>query len=614
LWAVFLLLSVRLSNADTFLIKSTDAGRTWLDIDPGPPHQLLDWLGTDPRTSNLYVITRRDSGSEGQLSVSSDGGRTWEVRQTFPAETSWTIRAAGPGVSDTLYVAYRQPGTDRPKSIVIAKLTKGGTAIEQYPAKGLLLEGFAFLESLTVDEADPSRLYAVTRKYADNDILGDGDLFFQAAWRSVDGGRHWSRLEIPVNVTETWRYSSGFHIGPSGSPLYFLCGDGLLKSVDGGDSWIQKLGPGGERVDSLQVDPAEPDTLYTFPQREIWKSADAGESWQYFAKLPNYAFVYPVNASAIYTSGASGILKSEDRGETWSTVLAADAPSLPRLLRLNVDPRWPGTLYAFGSERLEVRLHDRQTYLRNLLGEKQVAPGGLVTIYGADLARETQAASSTPLPLTLAGASVTFNGQPAALLFVSPGQINAQLPFGLASQIGTYPPTASVLMEVHRADGSVDRQTVSVSPQAVVILRENLTRQSAPRLLHASDLRPVTADDPARRGETIILYALGMGELQPSMTAGAPAATPAPQLPNSPCVVFSERPNMAPLSSKVALEAGAAPGLIGVYQVNLEVPASLNPGSYTLSLNSHSLSNPYDRACLTGYQGNILDFVTIEVR
>ena len=98
------------------------------------------------------------------------------------------------------------------------------------------------------------------------------------------------------------------------------------------------------------------------------------------------------------------------------------------------------------------------------------------------------------------------------------------------------------------------------------------------------------------------------------MTAGAPASTPEPQLPNPLCVVFSERPNSVPLSSKVALGAGAAPGLVGVYHVNFEGPASLNPGSYTLSLNSHALGNPYDRACLTGYQGNILDFVTIEVR
>jgi uncharacterized protein (TIGR03437 family) len=147
-----------------------------------------------------------------------------------------------------------------------------------------------------------------------------------------------------------------------------------------------------------------------------------------------------------------------------------------------------------------------------------------------------------------------------------------------------------------------------------MILRENLARQSAPVLLHATDLRPVTADDPVRRGETIILHALGMGEMQPSMTAGTPAPTPAPQLPNPPCVVFSERPDSVPLSSSVALRAGAAPGQIGLYELSIEVPASLKPGSYTLSLNSHSLSNPYDRACLTGYQGNILDFVTVEVR
>ena len=604
-----LLFGASLSSADTFLVKSTDGGRTWVDIDPGPRHQLLDWFGADARASNLYVFTRRDLGAEGQLSVSSDGGRTWQIRQTFPAETSWTIRAADALRSDILYVAYGQPGADHPKSIAIAKLTDGAAKIDRYPAQGLVLEGSAFVDSLTVDDTDPSRLYAVTFKYADNDILGDGGSFFQAAWRSVDGGRNWSRLEIPVSGNS---YSAAFYSG-TGSPLYFLFGDGLLKSLDGGDSWTRVSGPAGEPVHNLQLEGAEPQTLYTFPQGDIWKSVDAGESWQIFAKESNYAAVYPVNASAIYAISPGGLLLSEDRGETWSTALPTELPS-PWLLRLQVDSRLPGTLYALSRERLELRLHERQTYLRNLLGEKQVASGGLVSIFGSDLAKETLAASSVPLPLTLAGASITFNGQPAPLLFVSPGQINAQIPYGLAPLMDTYPATTSVLMEVRRADGSVDRQTVGVSPQAVVILRENLTRPSAPRLVHASDLRPVSANDPARRGETIIVYALGMGELQPSIMAGAAASTPAPQLPNPPCVVFSGRPNAAPLSSKVASEAGAAPGLVGVYQVSIEVPSSLNPGSYTLSLNSHLLTNPYDRACISGYQGNILDFVTIDIR
>jgi uncharacterized protein (TIGR03437 family) len=65
-------------------------------------------------------------------------------------------------------------------------------------------------------------------------------------------------------------------------------------------------------------------------------------------------------------------------------------------------------------------------------------------------------------------------------LFASPGQINAQVPFGLAGP---------VIMEVRRADASVDRQTVNLSPPAVLVVRENLTRESAPLLFHGSDFR-----------------------------------------------------------------------------------------------------------------------------
>jgi uncharacterized protein (TIGR03437 family) len=224
--------------------------------------------------------------------------------------------------------------------------------------------------------------------------------------------------------------------------------------------------------------------------------------------------------------------------------------------------------------------------LRNLLGEKQVAPGSLVSIYGRDLARETRVAGSTPLPVSLAGASVSFNGQPARLLFASSGQINAQVPFQLAAEtvIRFYPLTASVIMEVRRPDASVDRQTVSLSPRAVFVLREDPTRQSAPLLFHASDFRRVSADAPIRRGEVITLFALGMGELEPSLSAGELPPTPPPQLANPPCVIWRFPNHGWAVPPAPPLWAGAAPGLIGLYQVNLEIPASLSPGSYSLSL------------------------------
>ena len=52
----------------------------------------------------------------------------------------------------------------------------------------------------------------------------------------------------------------------------------------------------------------------------------------------------------------------------------------------------------------------------------------LIVIKGQNLATSTEAASGSPLPLTLGGASVFFNEHPAPLLYASPAQINAQVP------------------------------------------------------------------------------------------------------------------------------------------------------------------------------------------
>src|SRR5258708_11221629 len=63
-----------------------------------------------------------------------------------------------------------------------------------------------------------------------------------------------------------------------------------------------------------------------------------------------------------------------------------------------------------------------------------VAPGALISIFGVNLAPQIAAASQIPLPMSLAGVSVRFNNNVfAPLLFVSPTQVNAQLPWEVAS-------------------------------------------------------------------------------------------------------------------------------------------------------------------------------------
>ena len=64
-----------------------------------------------------------------------------------------------------------------------------------------------------------------------------------------------------------------------------------------------------------------------------------------------------------------------------------------------------------------------------------IAPGTLIAINGSNLATSTAQFSAAPLPLSLGTTSVSINGTSAPLLYVSPGQVNAQVPY--ETKVGT---------------------------------------------------------------------------------------------------------------------------------------------------------------------------------
>jgi uncharacterized protein (TIGR03437 family) len=193
---------------------------------------------------------------------------------------------------------------------------------------------------------------------------------------------------------------------------------------------------------------------------------------------------------------------------------------------------------------------------------------------------------------------VLVGGQAAPLLYISPEQINAQVPFGLAGP---------VRMEVRKNDGSVDRQTVTISSRATFVLRENSNRQSAPLLFHGSDLRPVTANDSLRAGETLTVFATGMGELSPSLAAGSLPPSPPPELETPIC--FGIR-GYSPQWLR-PLWAGADSGQIGLYRIDMGIPNTLPAGVYTVELTDTRTENTSSACPGNGIK---LDSVNIEIR
>jgi uncharacterized protein (TIGR03437 family) len=188
-----------------------------------------------------------------------------------------------------------------------------------------------------------------------------------------------------------------------------------------------------------------------------------------------------------------------------------------------------------------------------------LAPGGLISIFGDDLSPVNQATRQMPLPTALGGSCLTVNGVPMPVLFVSPRQINAQLPFHVEG---------SVTMILHTPGGVSDNYNLTLSPTAPSVFRSGAAGplSDLPTVVRAVNNQLVTPANPIHAGEDIVIYLTGMGRTSPPVEAGAPAPADPPALALIP-------PDVS--LGGVALEvryAKLTPGLAGVYEINAHVP------------------------------------------
>ena len=183
--------------------------------------------------------------------------------------------------------------------------------------------------------------------------------------------------------------------------------------------------------------------------------------------------------------------------------------------------------------------------------QRVFAPGMLASLYGTKLANSTQSAASLPLPLTIDGVTVTVNGVHAPLWFVSPGQINFQLPYET--------PLGPALVVVTN-NGLVSTDIITVTPTAPGIFN------------HGGAVVPSPSAD---RGGGASIYITGEGELTPMIETGAPPpeGVPASQLPKPRAFVTV---TVGGVSAEVTFIG--TPWLVGVTQVNFTLAAGTPTG------------------------------------
>jgi uncharacterized protein (TIGR03437 family) len=197
-------------------------------------------------------------------------------------------------------------------------------------------------------------------------------------------------------------------------------------------------------------------------------------------------------------------------------------------------------------------------------------PGSLNWLFGSGLA-ETSASAAAPLPELLGGQGVLLNGMRTRTLSVSPGVLVYQIPFensegaaavGLSSNDSPFDPLA----------WQIQLQTFHPEPVALEALNGACCDSA---IAHADFSALVSQRNPALPGEVVHAYFTGLGRVSPPLDSGA--AAPLDRLSlveRNPSCTYYPSPGV-PATAEI-LFAGMAPGMIGIYQVDVRLPQAVS--------------------------------------
>ena len=217
-------------------------------------------------------------------------------------------------------------------------------------------------------------------------------------------------------------------------------------------------------------------------------------------------------------------------------------------------------------------------------GSSAVAPGTWVEIYGSKLSSTTRPWTTADFtgnsaPTSLDGVTVTIGGQAAFIEYISPGQVNAQLP----SNIGP----GSLQLTVTSGGITSAPVNVTVNPAQPGLLAPPSFKIGADQYVVAqfgdgTYVAPAGSiagvnSRPAQPGETIVIYGIGFGPVIPDIPAGQ-IATGTSQLSASLQVLFGQ--TVAQVSY-----AGLTQGSVGLYQFNVVVPAVADNNLVSITFN-----------------------------
>jgi uncharacterized protein (TIGR03437 family) len=208
-----------------------------------------------------------------------------------------------------------------------------------------------------------------------------------------------------------------------------------------------------------------------------------------------------------------------------------------------------------------------------------ISPGELISIYGTQLGPATPVLTQLDstgkyVATTLGGVQVFVSGYAAPVMYASAGQVNAVVPYEVAS-------LKSVSVWVKYMNQTSNTVTVALSATAPGVFTLNASGSGQGLILNAADYGVNGPAKPAAKGSYVLVYVTGEGQTMPSGTTGLVTVAQA-VVPYTPGPLLTVVPWV---NGQIAYFnfAGEAPGFVaGVMQLNVQIPANAPSGDLPL--------------------------------
>jgi uncharacterized protein (TIGR03437 family) len=467
----------------------------------------------------------------------------------------------------------------------VAKSTDGGLTNQDMSVGFDTSAGIPWPPFIAIDPSNPSNLYYTADKIVYQTTNA------AASWEAISG-----------DLTNSQGSLSVIAVAPSDSNTVYVGTQGGVVQVTrnalsaSGATWTnQTAGLPQRYITAVAVDQANPSSAYVtvsgYNSGHMFMTSDGGSSWlDISGNLPdtpvNDLALDPDLQGTIYAGTDAGVFTTSNTGASWEPV----GTGLPNAVVT-------GVRFHHATRTLRVATHGRGMWdvalplpplaltaggIVNAASYGQtsgtttidaaVTPGGIAAVFGTSMANVTQAtAGSIPLPTQLGGETLSIAGVAAPQFFASRDQLNVQIPW--ETPLGT----ANAVLSLGSNSTSGQVQVVEYLPG---IFTANGSGQGQGIVVHANSATLVAptgaygASYPAAQGEVVTMYATGLGPVdhQP-VTGQATPESPLAQTTTLPTVTVGD------IASKVSF-SGLSPGLVGLYQVNFQVPPTAPPGNY----------------------------------